>query len=597
MEGATVRCNRVFPLIAAGLLSVLALVFASSSFAANRVAMVVGNSAYAADARLENPDNDAQALADVLRSMDFDDVVLATDVTRVEFESALDTFHDLAKNADVAVFFYAGHAIQWQGGNYMIPVDVQLESERDIKRLILLDDVVKDASASRDLGLVILDACRDNPFLAQLSDQGTRGFQRGGLASPPGAAGTLVAFATQADAVAYDGTGNHSPYTSALIKHLPTANKDISLVFRAVRDEVAAATDWQQQPFTYGSLGGDEIWLVTDDSVQPGATGQALVVKPQPESPPDGMAFFSVDANPSDARVRILKPEMAYAPGMVLPLGRQYDIMVSRKGYKASRQSVEISEPIVRLEVALDQLNRGTTSVASQTSSASSADVSALQVGVTVEEQVSGAQPTTNDTLTLRTIKSLNDLGVNAMAVDALQTNVQLSVALSYAVTFDRQYSSYNADCLATYQLINSEDGRLLTSRQTSVDPAGGFTIGEVTSDCARRLLGSTTSKIVDEIRNQARQEGLQASTSRLTVAVKNTQGSRVTSLIDAVNGMPGVSFATADGFRNGTLIFLVDYQGEAFAFADAMISLGTQQGLTLQLEEVNENSLELAAN
>ncbi|MDC0435348.1 caspase family protein, partial [bacterium] len=302
MEGVEIRCSRGLPRLATWLLIALSLLYASSSFATTRVAMVVGNSAYAAHARLANPGNDAKALADVFRSIGFDEVVLATDVTRLEFESALDTFHDLAKTADVAVFFYAGHAIQWQGGNYMIPVDAQLESERDIKRLILLDDVVKDASSSRELGLVILDACRDNPFQVQLAEQGTRGLQRVGLASPPGAAGTMVAYATQADAVAFDGTGNHSPYTKALIKHLPTANQDISLVFRAVRDEVAAETDWQQQPFTYGSLGGDEIWLVTDDSIQPGATTQAPVARTQAVLPPDGMAFFSVDAIPSDAR-------------------------------------------------------------------------------------------------------------------------------------------------------------------------------------------------------------------------------------------------------------------------------------------------------
>ena len=597
MKGVIRRRCRALLLLAGCLLLALSSLYPSSSFAAARVAMVVGNSAYAAHARLFNPGNDAKALADVFRSMGFDEVVLATDVTRLEFESALDTFHDLAKTADVAVFFYAGHAIQWQGGNYMIPVDAELQSERDIKRLILLDDVVKDASLSRHLGLVILDACRDNPFQAQLAEQGTRGLQRVGLASPPGAAGTMVAYATQADAVAFDGVGDHSPYSKALIKHLPTANKDISLVFRAVRDEVAAETDWQQQPFTYGSLGGEEIWLVNDGNAQPGTTGQAPVARSQPVLPPDGMAFFSVDAIPSDARVRILKPEMAYAPGMVLPIGRQYDIMVSRRGYRVSRQSVEITDPTTTLVVTLDPLDGGTTPDAIQASTTSKRSLSALSVGVTVEEQVSGDQPVGNDTLTLRAIDSLKDLGVNAMAADSLRTNVQLSIVLSYAVTYDYQYSSYNADCLATYQLINSEDGRLLSSRQASVEPAGGFTAGEVTSDCGRRLLASATSKIVEEVRNEALQQTQQAATSRLTVAVKNTQGSRVTSLINAVNDMPGVSFATADGFHNGTLIFLVDYQGEAFAFADAMISLGTQQGMRLELEQVNQNSLELATN
>ena len=593
MEGGIGRCARVLLLTVACLLP---MVFSNAAFASMRVAMVVGNSAYAAGARLANPDNDAQALADVFRSIGFDEVVLATDVTRLEFESVLDTFHDLAKKADIAVFFYAGHAIQWQGGNYMIPVDVEMQSERDIKRLVRLDDVVKDASASRDLGLVILDACRDNPFLAQLSAQGTRGFQRGGLASPPGAAGTMVAYATQADAVAFDGTGNHSPYTSALIKHLPTANRDISLVFRAVRDEVAAATDWQQQPFTYGSLGGEEIWLVTDDSGQPDAVSQPPVARTQSISPPDGMAFFSVNASPSDARVRILKPEMAYAPGMMLPIGRQYDIMVSRKGYRVSRRSVEISDPMTTLEVALDPVDAATTPVAAKASSTSSSSLNALNVGVTVKEQIGDAQLRINDTLTLDTIDSLKDLGVKAVLADALQTDVQLSIALSYAVTFDRQFGAYNADCLATYRLINSNDGRLLGSQQIRVDPAGGFTADEVTFDCASRLLDSARNEIVDQIRNQARQQGQQAATSRLTVAVTNTQGSRVTALINAVNGLSGVSFATADGFNDGTLIFLVDYQGEAFAFANAMISLGTQQGMTLQLEQVSKNTLELAA-
>jgi len=579
------------------LLSIIGLILLglSNSYAGSRVALVVGNAAYPGDAVLANPVNDARAISRVFSDIGFDKVVTINDATRLDFETALDEFHALARDADIAAFFYAGHAIQWQGGNYMIPIDVSLESERDIKRLIQLDDVVNDVSVAGSLGLVILDACRDNPFLARLAEQGTRGFKRNGLASPPGASGTLVAFATQADAVAFDGVSKHSPYTEALIKHLPTPNKDISLVFRAIRDEVAEATDWNQQPFTYGSLGGEEIWLVSDESavVLSDSDSNSPGVDPVPKpAPPPGMSFFSVDAYPADARVRILKPEMAYSPGMVLPLNRQYQIMVSRKGYRAQRQTVTISEPDTNVEVYLDSIDGKTPS---QSQLAPQGNYSPVKISVTVSETGPKGTPVKNNELALDLISKLHSQGVDAVSSDTFAADMNLTVSLFYNVTFDKKYSAYNADCGARVEITHSSDNRILSSDEYGIQPAGGFSSSDVSADCQRRLMSFIPKKLMGSIGSA--QRNTKGTELQLSVSIKNTDGRKITSLMKSVSGHPRVLNSMVEGFTNGTLAFKVAWQGGVFDFVDSMLLVAAEHNIELVLDEMNENNLVLAAN
>jgi uncharacterized caspase-like protein len=245
------------------LLMVLASGFSPDSHAAEgRVALVIGNGAYKNAPKLANPPNDARLMAAMLRHVGFD-VLEGIDLDRTRMEDLLARFEEAALGAEVTVAFYSGHGVQVDGRNYLLPLDARLEQRADLRRQIPADWLVEDAGRAKRLALVILDACRDNPLASSLQAR-ERGVSVGhGLAQlqdqPPN---TLVAYATAADATASDGTGANSPFTTALLEHLPTPGLEIGLALRKVRDTVIALTGAQQQPFTYGSLSGEEFYLV-----------------------------------------------------------------------------------------------------------------------------------------------------------------------------------------------------------------------------------------------------------------------------------------------------------------------------------------------
>ena len=242
----------------------LALLATLPAQAGKRVALVMGNSAYVNAPALPNPRNDAEDMAAALERLGFE-VIRGMDLDREGMEDVVDRFGAAADGADLALVFYAGHGIQVAGENYALPVDAHLRSERDLRRAMPLSWLVQEAGRAQQLGLVILDACRNNP-LADEMKQGlgaTRAFVVGrGLARLEDApTNTLIAYATSADATADDGSDRNSPYTAALLRHIPTAGLEIRQLFGRVRDSVMEATNNGQTPFTYGSLGGDAIYL------------------------------------------------------------------------------------------------------------------------------------------------------------------------------------------------------------------------------------------------------------------------------------------------------------------------------------------------
>jgi hypothetical protein len=255
---------------------VLALLATLPAQAGKRVALVMGNSAYINTTALPNPRNDAEDMAAVLEKLGFE-VIRGMDLDREGMEAAVDRFGAAADGADLALVFYAGHGIQVAGENYALPIDAQLRSERDLRRAVPLSWLVDEAGRAAQLGLVILDACRNNP-LAEEMKRGigaTRAFVVGrGLARLEDApTNTLIAYATSADATADDGSGRNSPYTRALLQHIPTPGLEIRQLFGRVRDSVMETTNSVQIPFTYGSLGGDAIYLalpLTTVSLVPG---------------------------------------------------------------------------------------------------------------------------------------------------------------------------------------------------------------------------------------------------------------------------------------------------------------------------------------
>lgn len=229
---------------------------------AQHVALVIGNNAYSAEATLQNPVNDARAVGNSLRRMGYDHVLVASDTSVTDIDTLLDEFSVFAEQAEVALIYYAGHGIQVEGENFIVPVNVELKKPRDLKKLVPLKDFTDEVERASRFGLVVLDACRDNPFTARLSDRVTRGSATRGLSRVADVGNnSLVAYATAADQVAEDGELSHSPYAAALLKFLETPELEVFQLFGKIRDEVMSKTAGRQVPYLYGSLGGDRYFL------------------------------------------------------------------------------------------------------------------------------------------------------------------------------------------------------------------------------------------------------------------------------------------------------------------------------------------------
>ncbi|WP_270938477.1 caspase family protein, partial [Falsiroseomonas oryzae] len=234
---------------------------AASAFAqpGARVALVVGNGAYQAVPRLANPTRDAEDVAQALRGLGFR-VQLLRDATRASLEAALQQFSRDATGAEVAAFFFAGHGIEVQGENLLIPVDARLTTLTDTDFQTVKVASVLRAMQGAQARLLFLDACRDNPFAVTLrSVAGTRSVSRGLGRIETADLGTLVAFATAPGTVAADGTGRNSPFSAALVRHLGEPGLDVRQVMTRVRRSVVQATGGQQVPWDNSSLVADVV--------------------------------------------------------------------------------------------------------------------------------------------------------------------------------------------------------------------------------------------------------------------------------------------------------------------------------------------------
>lgn len=239
--------------------------------AGKRVALVIGNSAYQNVPRLANPAHDAATIAAMLKKAGFDSVDLRSDLKAVEMRRALREFGSKTRDADVAVVYYAGHGIELDNANYLIPVDTLLETDTDIyDETTPLDRVLVAVEPARQLRLIILDACRDNPFSKNTKRTvASRAIGRGLAKVEPTSPNTIIAFAAKAGFTASDGDGKNSPFALALAKHLAIPGLDLRKAFGFVRDDVLKATGNKQEPYIYGSLGGDDVSLVPAKPVAP----------------------------------------------------------------------------------------------------------------------------------------------------------------------------------------------------------------------------------------------------------------------------------------------------------------------------------------
>ncbi len=213
---------------------------------------------------LTNPVNDSAKMAATLKDAGFDVVDSRRDLPAAETRRALRDFADAARDADIAVVYYAGHGIEVDGSNYLIPVDAKLERDTDIyDEAFSLERILIAIEPAKKLRLVILDACRDNPFSKKMKRTvATRAVGQGLAKVEPTSPNMLIAYSAKAGSTAADGDGSNSPFTLALAHHLTTPGLDVRRAFGFVRDEVLKTTGNRQEPFVYGSLGGEDVPLV-----------------------------------------------------------------------------------------------------------------------------------------------------------------------------------------------------------------------------------------------------------------------------------------------------------------------------------------------
>lgn len=250
---------------------------AHPALADKRVALVLGNAHYARIAPLKNPTNDAPDLAGTLKKLGFD-VILRTDARKNDFDRALAEFSRRSSGADVALFYYAGHGVQHQGKNYLLPTDIEAQDVADVKfQSVDMASVLSALDESGGVKILILDACRDNPFGPRVATRSLDGAPTRGLARIDRADGTIVVYATAPDQAAMDGGGRNSPFAEALIGRLREPGLEISTMFRRVAADVYERTSRRQRPEVSSSL-------LSDFFLNPTATDQTAWERAQSES-------------------------------------------------------------------------------------------------------------------------------------------------------------------------------------------------------------------------------------------------------------------------------------------------------------------------
>jgi Caspase domain len=261
------------------------ILFALPAAAHKRVALVIGNSAYVHAGALVNPANDARDMSQALQDVGFA-VVLGIDLDKRAFDVKVRDFSRLLTDAEAGLVFYAGHGLQVAGRNYLVPIDAQLQSERDLDfETVSLDLVLKQMELEREgkTNIVFLDACRDNPLARNLArSMQTRSANIGrGLAQVQAGVGTFIAYSTQPGNVALDGEGRNSPFAAALLKGIKESKHNLTAVMIEVRKEVLSVTSGKQVPWDHSALTGDFFFHL---AALPGVLPNAAPAAPETEA-------------------------------------------------------------------------------------------------------------------------------------------------------------------------------------------------------------------------------------------------------------------------------------------------------------------------
>jgi uncharacterized protein len=282
---------------------------AGPATAGTRLALVIGNGKYVNVPTLENPPNDAADLANALRSVGFE-VIEQRDASRDAMTKALREFSARLRGADMALFFYAGHGMQMNGENYLIPVDADIQTPADLRfNTVDLTDIQQEMEGSGRVNIIILDACRNNPFAERLAQGGRAAPSRGLGRIDAVGEGSLIVYSTQPNNVALDGAGRNSPFTAALIKHVTTPGIEVRQMLSRVRGDVLASTERRQTPWDSSSLTGD-VYLAGAAASQPAPVVAAPA--PPPNLPPAPAPAANNDtsrAGPQVAAITSVPPQ------------------------------------------------------------------------------------------------------------------------------------------------------------------------------------------------------------------------------------------------------------------------------------------------
>jgi uncharacterized caspase-like protein len=267
--GMGCHMSKLGSLTAAAVFGMMVAIASCADAAEHRVALVVGNSNYkTAGMSLPNPRNDAADVSEVLRDLDFE-VIAAFDATKDTMESKLEEFARKAATADTVLFFYAGHAMQYEGQNFLVPTDAELVDKFSLRhRMVALADVQSELEGVNGVKIMILDACRNNPladrFMARTYGLSRAVSQTRGLARVDKTEGMVIAYATAPDATAQDGTGRNSPFTTALLKRLREPGRPIVSMFQLVTGDVQNQTLGKQRPEIVSQLSSEFVLNQSD---------------------------------------------------------------------------------------------------------------------------------------------------------------------------------------------------------------------------------------------------------------------------------------------------------------------------------------------
>jgi uncharacterized caspase-like protein len=309
---------------------------AAPSAGEQRVALVMGNSAYPGAAALRNPVNDARAIEAKLRALGFD-VTTVENGTKQQMERAIGLFSHKLNTNTISLFFYAGHGMQVNGKNFLLPIDAEIETEQTVRLEAVDVDAVLDqmSGAQGRFNIVILDACRNNPF-----EHRFRG-RAGGLASIDAPAGSYIAYATAPGKVAADGTGENGLYTSELLAALDAPDAKIEDVFKHVRASVIEKSGGNQTPWESSSLTGD--FYFKPPSSAPGAAPALVAAPAQPsQSGTEALFWDSIKASNDPADFRAYLDQ--YPTGSFVALARnRIAALAAAKPPSASRSEPQLA--------------------------------------------------------------------------------------------------------------------------------------------------------------------------------------------------------------------------------------------------------------